>query len=78
MTGPSGCGKRSIVSSAADQFGMHFWAVDCAEIKGGTSGQTVGKLRAVLAKGKQYAPCILLMSNIHVSEFSMCLDPVQK
>ncbi|XP_034244996.1 peroxisome assembly factor 2 [Thrips palmi] len=66
MTGPAGCGKRSIVSSAAAQFGMNFWAVDCAEIKGGTSGQTVGKLRAVLAKAKQYAPCIVLMSNIQI------------
>lgn len=66
MTGPPGCGKRRLVSSAAAQLGMNFWAVDCAEIRGGTSGQTVGKLRAVLSKGKQYAPCIALLSNIQI------------
>lgn len=67
VTGAAGSGKHFLVSSAAAQLGMHFWAVDCAEIRGSTSGQTIGKFKAVLSKAKQYAPCILLLSSIEVS-----------
>lgn len=70
ITGPTGCGKRSLVSSAAEQLGMNFWAIDCAEIRGATAGQTVGKLKAVLSKAKQYVPCIVLLSNVQI----LCKD----
>ncbi|KAK3925435.1 Peroxisome assembly factor 2 [Frankliniella fusca] len=70
LTGPAGCGKRSLVSSVAEQLGMNFWSIDCAEIRGGTAGQTVGKLKAVMSKAKQYVPCITLFSNVQV----LCKD----
>lgn len=70
LTGPAGCGKRALVSSAAAHLGLNFWAVDCAEMRSGTPGQTVGKLKAIMSKAKQYSPCVVLMSNIQ----SLCRD----
>ncbi|XP_063233830.1 peroxisomal ATPase PEX6 [Bacillus rossius redtenbacheri] len=66
VRGARGSGKRTAVRAAARAAGLRVWEADCLELLGGSPGQAEGRLKFVFARARQYAPCIVLLGNIHV------------
>ncbi|XP_014665905.1 PREDICTED: peroxisome assembly factor 2-like [Priapulus caudatus] len=66
VTGPRGVGKNTVVKAVAKQLNMHIYQLNCYELHGETSASSEAKMKNVLNRAQLYAPCILLLRNIHI------------
>lgn len=66
LTGPTGCGKRTIVKSLCRCLNLHFFQVNCHNLSGDLPGATEARFKTTFDKAIMCAPCILLLRNIEI------------
>lgn len=85
LHGPRGVGKYTVVSSVAQQLGMHLMEVDCYDITGNTAADADAALGLLFKQARSCSPCILVLRHIEAfaniaedigsdSEWSIILD----
>lgn len=65
LTGPSCCGKTTVVQSVCRYLNMHLYQINCHEFSGESTAVIEARLKNKMIKGSTYAPCIVLFKNIH-------------
>ncbi|ESP02286.1 hypothetical protein LOTGIDRAFT_138655 [Lottia gigantea] len=65
LSGPVGCGKMTVIECAALRLCLHIQQVNCHDLIGETPGATESRIKNCFMAGSVYAPCILVLKNIH-------------
>ncbi|GFS08952.1 peroxisome assembly factor 2 [Elysia marginata] len=66
LTGPNGCGKRTVVNTVARRLYVQIMEVNCHDLTGDTAGASESRIESLFLTASKYTPCILLMRNIEV------------
>jgi ATP-dependent metalloprotease len=64
MTGPPGCGKTLLAKALAGEAGVPFFFASGSEFEEMLVGVGARRVRALFAKAKQHAPCIVFVDEI--------------
>ena len=64
LHGRSGVGKRTIARAAADVLGLHVLEMGGDEVAASTAAETGKALEAVLERGAECAPCMVLLPQL--------------
>ncbi|XP_039513124.1 peroxisome assembly factor 2 isoform X2 [Pimephales promelas] len=66
LTGPSGCGKVTVVKAACRRLHLHLIKVDCVTLCADTAAACEAKMKSVFERAALHHPCVLLMRNLHL------------
>ncbi|GFO27941.1 peroxisome assembly factor 2-like [Plakobranchus ocellatus] len=66
LSGPSGCGKRTVVNTVARRLYVQIMEVNCHDLTADTAGASESRIETLFLTASKYTPCILLMRNIEV------------
>ncbi|PRD32748.1 UNVERIFIED_CONTAM: Peroxisome assembly factor 2 [Trichonephila clavipes] len=66
FSGPPCCGKTTVIKAVCKSLNLHLYQVNCHELVGEISAVVEAKLKNKILKGKTYAPCVILLKNIHL------------
>ncbi|KAK3802437.1 hypothetical protein RRG08_006019, partial [Elysia crispata] len=66
LTGPSGCGKRTVVNTVARRLYVQIMEVNCHDLTGDSAAVNEARIENLFLTASKYTPCILLMRNIEV------------
>ncbi|XP_071080015.1 peroxisomal ATPase PEX6-like [Haliotis cracherodii] len=66
LSGPSACGKTTVVCTVAKRLCLHVNQVNCHHLSGDAAGATESRIKNAFLAAAVYAPCILLLKNVHV------------
>ena len=66
LTGPRGCGKKTLVNTVARKLYVHVMEVNCHDLSGETASASESRIKSLFLTASKYSPCILLMRNIEV------------
>ncbi|GFT22524.1 peroxisome assembly factor 2, partial [Nephila pilipes] len=66
FSGPPCCGKTTVVKAVCRSLNLHLYQVNCHELVGEISAVVEARLKHKITKGKAYAPCVILLKNVHL------------
>ncbi|KAJ1626578.1 P-loop containing nucleoside triphosphate hydrolase protein [Pavlovales sp. CCMP2436] len=64
LYGPSGCGKSALAHAAALESGANVLSVQAASLLGPVVGESEAAVRALFAKARAAAPCVLILDQL--------------
>ncbi|KAH9499607.1 peroxisomal assembly protein [Bulinus truncatus] len=64
ISGPRGCGKRTIIFTLARKLYMHIMEINCHDFTGDQTSES--KLSALFQSVIRFSPCIILLRNLEV------------
>ncbi|GIX85868.1 peroxisome assembly factor 2 [Caerostris extrusa] len=64
--GPPCCGKTTVVKAVCRSLNLHLFQVNCHDLVGEISSVVEARLKNKVDKGLTYAPCVILLKNIHL------------
>lgn len=70
LSGPSGCGKFTVLKCAARLLNMHLCVINCWNLKSDSVGAMEAKIRNELKKAFSCSPCIVVLKNLD----ALCAD----
>ncbi|KAG8191952.1 hypothetical protein JTE90_007747 [Oedothorax gibbosus] len=66
FSGPPCSGKTTVVKAVCRCLNLHLYQVNCHEMVGEISAVIEARLKNKIDKGLTYAPCIILLKNVHL------------
>ncbi|XP_005103774.1 peroxisome assembly factor 2 [Aplysia californica] len=66
LTGPRGCGKKTVINTVARKLYAHVMEVNCHDLSGDSAGASESRIKSLFLAASKYSPCIVLMRNIEV------------
>ncbi|XP_015913294.2 peroxisomal ATPase PEX6 [Parasteatoda tepidariorum] len=65
FSGPPCCGKTTVIKTVSRCLNLNLYQVNCHELVGEISAVVEARLKNKIEKGMSYAPCIILLKNVH-------------